>query len=357
MPAAGATADNRFRLVGTLSSRTLDIKDVGPLIGYDPERIDAGKRLAKQVGGHPRILPDAPLAIETLGRFDAQIDYTAVRIRAEKLPLENLHLGLELDNRLLTLKPLAFDIAGGRLTSDIAINARSQPVQTDYDIRLSQVPLARLLTGFKVEDAGTTASMRGRLQLHGQGNTVQKSLSTADGRIALVFPAGTMWLRNIDLAELDVQNFITGFLGKRLKQPRKINCGIIAFTVKNGRAAADPILFDSNKAVFRGAGGFNFADESLAMSIEGDSKQFSLFSGQSPIGIHGWFAQPRINPISGKLLTRVGAAIALGMLATPVAAIAAFVDIGDAKSQDCTPILAGSRDNPRSRAANAKPKA
>ena len=302
-------------------------------------------------------MPDAPLAVESLGQFDAQIDYTAARIRAVKLPLENLHLGLGLDNRLLTLKPLAFDIAGGRLTGDIIIDGRRKPVQTDYDIRLSQVALSRLMVGFKVEDAGTTASMRGRLQLHGTGDTVQKSLATSDGRIALVFPAGTMWLRNIDLAELDVQNFITGFIGKRLKEPRKINCGVIGFTVKNGHAVADPILFDSNKAVFRGAGGFNFADESLAMSIEGDSKQFSLFSGQSPIGIRGWFADPHINPISGELLSRAGAAIALGVLATPIAAIAAFVDIGDAKSENCTPILAGSRDNPKDRAANAKPKA
>jgi hypothetical protein len=72
----------------------------------------------------------------------------------------------------------------------------------------------------------------------------------------------------------------------------QFNCGIIAFTVIGG------------KAVFCGRGGFNFGDEALAMSLEGDSKQFSLVSGQSPIRINGWFAEPRINPISGELLVR-----------------------------------------------------
>jgi uncharacterized protein involved in outer membrane biogenesis len=352
-----ATAQDRFRLAGTLHSRVLDIKDVGPLVGYDPARIDAGKGVVRQVGGRPRLLPDAPLATETLGKFDAHIDYSANLLRTGKLPFNNLRLGLGLDDRLLTLKPLAFDVASGRLTGDISINARQLPVVTDYDLRLSRVPLGKLLTGFKVDDAGTTAAVRGRVQLRGTGDTVRKSLATANGRIALVFPSGTLWLRNIDLAELDVQNFITGFIGKRLKEPRKINCGLIAFNVANGRAVADPIVFDTGKSVFRGAGGFNFADESIALSIEGDSKQFSLFSGQAPIGIHGWFAQPRINVISGKLLARAGAAVALGLVATPFAAIATFVDFGDAKDQDCTPILAARRDTAKSRAADARPKA
>jgi len=211
----------RFRIDGTLNSRVLDIKDVGPLVGYSPERIEAGQGVVKQVAGRPRLLPDAPLATESLGAFDARIDYTARRVRTGKLPFDNLKLVLGLDDRLLTLAPLAFDIAGGRLTSDIGINARRLPVLTDYDIRLSQVPLGRLLTGFKVEDSGTTASVRGRIQLKGEGDTVQKSLATSDGRIALVFPAGTLWVRNIELAELDLQNFLTALIGKRLKEPRR----------------------------------------------------------------------------------------------------------------------------------------
>ena len=92
------------------------------------------------------------------------------------------------------------------------------------------------------------------------------------------------------------------------------------------------------------------------MSLEGDSKQFSLFSGQSPIGVGGYFADPSINPISGELLARGAAAVGLGLVATPVAAIAAFIDLGDAKDVNCTPILAAKRDTARTRAENAKAK-
>lgn len=346
----------RFRVDGTLTSKTLDIKDVGPLIGYSPERLEAGQGVVVQVAGRPRLMPDAPLATEALGKFDARIDYRATSVRTGKLPFDNLRLRLDLDDRLLTLSPLAFDIAGGRLIAKVGINARNVPVLTDYDIRLTQLPLGKLLTGFKVEDAGTTASIRGRLQLKGKGDTVHKSLASANGRIAFVVPSGTLWLRNIELAELDLQNFLTALIGKKLKEQRQINCGIVAFTVTDGRAIADPILIDTNKAVLRGRGGFSFKDEALAMSVEADSKQFSLFSGQSPIGINGYFAKPGINPISGELLARAGAAATLGLVATPIAAIAAFIDLGDAKDVNCTPILAARRDNPASRRANARAK-
>ncbi len=355
---APADADDKLRLDGDLSSRVLDILDVGPLLGYSPERLDAegGKGAITVEAGRPRVLPDAPLAIEQLKHFDAHVDYSVATVRTGTVPIANLKLGFDLKDRVLALDPLAFDFATGRLTSVIRINAAVAPVVTDYDIRLSQVPIGKLLTSFKVEDSGTTAAMRARIQLTGKGETVRKSLGSSNGRIALVFPAGTLWLRNIELAKLDLQNFVSHFFGKRLKKPAEIRCGVVAFTVTDGKAKADPVLFDTTRANFRGSGGFDFADESLAMSFEGKSKEFSLFSGQSPIGVGGWFAAPAINPISGELITRGAAAVALGVVATPLASILAFVDLGTAKDNACAPILAAKRDAPVSRAENAKAK-
>lgn len=350
-----ATVAETIRLIGTLDSRVLDIIDVGPFIGYSPDRLDkeGGKAAITMTAGRPRVLPDAPLAIEQLEHIDARIDYSAATVRTGAVPIANLKLGLTVRNRRLSLDPLAFDLAGGRMTSTILIDAGVSPVLTRYDIRMSQVPIGRLLTSFKVEDSGTTASMRARIELTGRGDTVRKSLGSASGRIALVFPAGTLWVRNIQLAKLDLQNFITAFLGKRLKKPTELRCGVLAFTVRDGKAVADPIVFDTTRANYRGRGGFDFADESLALSIEGDSKEFSLFSGQSPIGINGWFAAPTINPISGELLARGAAGVALGIAASPLAAVLAFVDLGDAKDNSCTPILAARRGDSTDRVAVA----
>ena len=327
---------------GTLASKVLDIKDVGPLLGYAPARIDKGQ-VIKVVSGRPRVLPDAPLMIEGLDAFDAKVRYTAATIRTGNAPVSKLEIGFGLDDRILTFAPLAFDLAGGRVTSTIEMNARVRPVASDIDIRMSAVPLGRLLTSFDVENSGATASVRGRVQLKARGDSVRDALAASDGRIALVFPSGTLWIRNVQLAKLDLQNFVTAFLGKKLKTPSTIRCGLVAFTVRGGKAVADPIFIDTKRAIFRGKGGFDFADESLRLSVEGDSKEFSLFSGQSPVGVGGYFAAPTINPISGELVGRTLAAVALGVVATPAAAILAFVDLGEQKDTNCAPVLEAKR--------------
>lgn len=333
----------RLHLGADLATQSLDIIDAGPFIGYDPNRLEArGMQGAiTQVGGQPRLLPDAPLRVEAIGRFDADVKWTARQIKAPNVPIANVRLTLDLDHSLLTMSPLNFDMAGGALSSDIVIDARKRPVFTDYDIRLSPTPMARLLGRWGVESSGTSGTIKARIKMTGSGDTVHDSLASSNGRIAVIVPRGTMWARNAQLAEIDIGVFIQKMFEKRLKDPVQINCGLIAFTVRNGIAAADPILIDTSKNVILGRGGFSFRDEAIDLSLRADGKKFSLFSGQSPVGLNGHFAAPGLAVISPELVSRAGVALGLGLAASPLAAILAFVDVGDAKSAACGPVLTG----------------
>ena len=330
----------RTKLVGTLHSDTLDALDIGPWIGYSPDKLDAkgGKGVVTMEGGHPRMMPDAQLDITALKNFDADVKYTAAHIRTGNVPIDQLVLNLDLDDRDLKLSPVAFNVVGGRLTADIDLDAHQQPVVTSYDIRMTQVPIGKLLTSFKVEDNGTSADIGGRIKLRGTGNSVRSSMASANGRIAIVISQGTLWIRNIELAKLDVQNFLLAAFGKDLKKPRTIRCGLAAFTVRDGVAVADPVIFDTGRAVYTMKGQFSFKDESIALALRGKSKEISFFSGQSPIGIHGYFAAPGVNPVSKELIARAGASVALGIVGTPVAAILPFVNLGTAKNSNCAAV-------------------
>ena len=338
-----ADVEPRLKLTATLATRTLDIIDIGPFIGYNPDALEARGKAAmvKQVEGRPRVLPDAPLRVEALKNFDAALHYTVRTVRAPNLPVSNIDLTLGLDNRLLTLSPLTFDMARGHVASDITINARQPVVHTDYDIRLSPTPMGVLLAGYGVDESGTSGTMKARVQLAGDGNTVHDSLSTASGRIAIIIPAGSFWTRNVQLSELDIGTFVQKMFEGKLKEPVQINCGLIAFTVRRGIAAADPILIDTKKNVMLGRGGFSFRNESLDLAFRADAKKFSLFSAQSPVGLNGYFAKPAIDVISPELIGRAGAGLGLTAIASPIAGILAFIDVGDAKSAACGPVLSG----------------
>lgn len=333
----------RLKLTATLATRTLDIVDIAPFIGYNPDAVAAeGKSaIVTHVNGTPRLLPDAPLRVEALKNFDADLHYTVRSVRAKNLPVSNIDLTLGLDHSLLTLSPLTFDMARGHVASDIKINARKPVVHTDYDIRLSPTPIGVLLAGYGVDQSGTSGTVKARIRMEGDGNTVHESLSTANGRIAIIIPAGSFWTRNVQLSELDLGTFVQKLLQNKLKEPVQINCGLIAFTVRDGIGAADPILIDTKKNVILGRGGFSFKNESLDFSVRADAKTFSLFSAQSPVGLNGYFAKPGISVVSPQLIARAGVAAGLGLVATPLASILAFVDIGDAKSTQCGPVLAG----------------
>ncbi len=334
----------RIHLDSTLATRTLDIVDAAPFIGYNPDIVEAKGAIAAAAatGAAPqRIMPDAELPIETMRRFDADLKWTIRAIRSRNLPISNVDLTLDLERGRLALSPMNFAMARGNVASDVVFDTRQRPTAVSYDIRVAPTPLGRLLAGYGIAEAGTTGTVKGRIRLEGRGDSIHDSLSTASGRIAFIVPQGQLWTRNVQLAELDLGTFVQKMFEDKLKKPVELNCGLVGFTVRNGVAAADPILFDTTKNVIVGRGGFSFRTESIDLAFRADGKKFSLFSGQSPVGVGGVFAAPKLNVISGQLLERAGAGLGLAIVATPLAGVLAFVDVGDAKSAACGPILSG----------------
>jgi uncharacterized protein involved in outer membrane biogenesis len=312
----------RLKIDAKLATRRLDIIDAAPFIGYNPDTVAAKGAVAAaaETGAGPsHILPDANLRVDAIRNFDADAHWTVGVVRSRNVPISHIDLTVSLVDRLLKLSPLTFSMARGNVAADIVMDERRAPMHTDYDIRLAPTPMGKLLAGYGVDEAGTSGVVKGRILLAGDGDTLHQSLASSRGRIAFTMPEGTFWTRNVQLAELDIGTFAQKMFQGKLKEPVHINCGLIAFTVRRG---------------------VSFGTEALDLAFRADAKKFSLFSGQSPVSLTGSFAKPGINPISAALLERAGAAIGLGVFGTPVAAVLAFVDVGDAKAAQCGPVLA-----------------
>ncbi|MEH3035137.1 MAG: AsmA family protein [Sphingomonas adhaesiva] len=348
----------RLHLDSQLETKRLDIVDAAPFIGYNPDIVAARGAVAAAAAtgaGPQRIMPDAELPVATMQRFDADLKWRIGTLRSRRVPISDVDVTLALDRGRLALSPLTFAMARGNVAADAVFDTRQRPSAVRYDIRLAPTPMARLLAGYGVAEAGTTGTIRGRIQLAGRGDTIHDSLATANGRIAFVMPAGTLWTRNVELSELDIGTFVQKMFQDELKEPVRINCGLVAFTVRGGVAATDPILIDTTKNVILGRGGFSFRDESVDLAIRADAKKFSLFSGQSPVGIGGTFADPGLRVISPQLLARAGAGLGLAVVATPIAGLLAFIDPGDAKAAQCGPVL-GARTAAAQRTDTGEPR-
>ena len=332
--------DGRIDIRADLRSNSVDAVDLGPFFGYNPERV-ATQGLARSVNGRPRLLPDGELRVDAIRQFDAHIEYTIGDVKNRHFPVSDVSLVADLKNGVLQLNPVRMNLAGGGFSGNATIDATGAPVKSNFDIRLSPTNMGRLLSRFGVQESGTTGTMSARMQMRGVGDSISEMLGNGRGRIAVVIPQGTLWARNAQLAELDLGTFVQLMFEDEEKEPIEVNCGLVGFTVRDGVAAADPILIDTKKNVILGRGGFSFKNEALDLAIRADGKDFSLFSGQSPIGVGGYLAEPDIDPISGQLMGRAGAGIGLAVVATPVAGLLTFIDPGDAKAAACGPVLAG----------------
>jgi uncharacterized protein involved in outer membrane biogenesis len=338
------TNGERIHLDSVLATKSLDIVDAAPFIGYNPDIVAARGTVAAAAatGAAPqRLLPDANFPVETMRLFDADLKWTIGVVKSRNVPISNVDLTLDLERGRLALSPLTFAMARGNVASDVIFDTRSRPSAVSYDIRLAPTPMGRLLKGYGLVEAGTTGTIKGRIQLKGRGDSIHDSLATAQGRIAFVMPSGALTVRNVQLAELDIGTFAQRMFQGKLDEPVQINCGLIGFTVRGGVAAADPVLIDTRKSVIVARGGFSFRNEAVDLAFRADSKKFSLFAGQSPVGIQGVFAAPALRVISPDLLARAGVGLGLALVATPLAGVLAFVDVGDAKAAACGPVLAG----------------
>jgi len=338
------TNGERIHLDSVLATKSLDIVDAAPFIGYNPDIVESRGAVAAAAAtgaGAQRLLPDGNFPVETMQIFDADLKWTIGVVRSKNIPISNVDLTLDLERGRLALSPLTFAMARGNVASDAVFDTRSRPSAVSYDIRLAPTPMGRLLKGYGLAEAGTTGTIKGRIKLDGRGDSIHDSLASSRGRIAFVMPSGALSVRNVQLAELDIGTFAQRMFQGKLDEPVQVNCGLIGFTVRGGVAAADPILIDTRKNVIVGRGGFSFRNEAVDLAFRADSKKFSLFAGQSPVGFGGVFAAPKMSVVSKDLLARVGAGLGLALVATPVAGVLAFVDVGDAKATACGPVLAG----------------
>ncbi|MBB3586738.1 AsmA family protein [Sphingomonas sp. BK481] len=338
------TNGERIHLDSVLATKSLDIVDAAPFIGYNPDIVESRGAVAAAAAtgaGAQRLMPDGNFPVETMQIFDADLKWTIGVVRSKNIPISNVDLTLDLERGRLALSPLTFAMARGNVASDAVFDTRSRPSAVSYDIRLAPTPMGRLLKGYGLAEAGTTGTIKGRIKLDGRGDSIHDSLASSRGRIAFVMPSGALSVRNVQLAELDIGTFAQRMFQGKLDEPVQVNCGLIGFTVRGGVAAADPILIDTRKNVIVGRGGFSFRNEAVDLAFRADSKKFSLFAGQSPVGFGGVFAAPKMSVVSKDLLARVGTGLGLALVATPVAGVLAFVDVGDAKATACGPVLAG----------------
>lgn len=75
------------------------------------------------------------------------------------------------------------------------------------------------------------------------------------------------------------------------------------------------------------------------MKISPQPKDFSIVSLRTPVHIGGTFKDPTVYP-DKMLAIRIGAAVLLGIFATPAAALIPLIELGPGEDNNCRALIA-----------------
>jgi uncharacterized protein involved in outer membrane biogenesis len=308
-------------LSGDVESSLLQFRDLGTLLGAEPD----------EEASTGRLLPSVPFNVERWKAMDADVHFTGKRV---------------------TLDPLGFDMAGGNVRSSIRIDAGAAPPKGVISIDGEHLKLHRLF-----ENVGglkqSPGEVSGKVRLAGAGNSVAALLGHSGGSLHLLTTGGRVSETLMEEAGLNFANVLIAKM--KGDQMIDVDCAAAQFTVADGVARADLFVFDTDVAIVVIDGTINLGDERVELTLHPDTKNMRIFSLRSPLHVAGNFEHLDVSVDKKSLIARGGGAIALAVIATPLAALLPLTAPGggDDDTKSCAPLVEELKK--RSSAAPQKP--
>ncbi len=336
-------------LTATLKSRSLDLADLGPLVGLPP-RAGSGaaapqvtKGTATPAKSTPaklpsgKVFPNNDFNREKLNVMDADVRLNAAALKIpEQIPLEDFYAHLKLNNGVLVLDPMNFGLAGGELVSTITLDARNNPIAAKASIDVRRVKLGQLFPTLETAKNTSSGSLGAQIRLAGRGNSVSDMLATADGSINAGMAGGRVSELGVWLVNLHGGQLLPLLFGG--DRPTQIRCGAAAFAVDDGVATLGLFVFDTEESNIGGSGTINLGAEKLDITLEPRSKKAGILSLRGPVHIRGTFRDADVG-LSSQTVGRGASAIALGLL-NPLLALIPLIETGPGQNADCQAVLA-----------------
>ncbi len=333
------TGSERYRISANLHSERLDFDDLGPLIGAPPstgpgETISEEQQaVAKKMRRKGKVIPDEAFNLDRLRDADADVRFSAREVLAPNIPLEGLDFELTLQDGVMTIEPLHLAIAGGAIAGSVILDATQKEINWQYDLALDALKIGKLADVAGAEDiAGGT--LDGSIVMHSRGNSMHDTAANGDGRIELNISGGRLSSLLIEIIGLDVAESL-GWLLTDADHSIPFRCAAGVLILKDGMVETEYLIVDTADTRIDAELSANLEDESYALTLHPSPKDASPFSVRAPLHVDGSFKEANVRPDVTSLGLRATAAIALGTLATPAAALLAFIEPGPGQDADC----------------------
>lgn len=317
-----------------LASTSLNFADIGMLVGapaIDPDdmsRSELMRARARALRDEGRIFPRASLDVERISGVGGRLVFEGLEVTGAGQALTEVSTVITLDNRVLRFDPLEFGFRGGRLVSQVEINARGEDTVTSADATFSGIRLEDFIPNERVE-----GSFSGEINLVGAGGSIRRAMASSNGRIRALLDEGAISRRTLELIGLDLLNYIFAS-----DEAVATMCGVADITVTDGIGEAGTLLIVTPDSQIHGAGTFDFRRERFDLQVQARDVSPNIGSLGGPINVGGAFRDPEISPANETYLRGL-ASVALGVFLTPLAALLGTVQIDAVEGGVCERLL------------------
>lgn len=333
-------------MVAHLTSRRVDLADLGGFVGAEPGRMDtqgqSGAQRAQmaQQEAKPRLLPDTPISVPKLHWANVHLQYRARSIQGRSVPLDNLEAKLDIVNGQVALHPLSFGVGKGNIKATIELTPQGAAAHAKANVEFQRVDVSRLMAATHAfQGAG---AISGSATIDAVGASLGQMLGNGQGGLKLAMAGGDLSAVLVDLSGLHFGKALLSALG--MPDRTQVECFLTDAGLERGVVRIRTLVLDTGEAVVTGSGAVDLRDEKVDIQLRTDAKRFSIGSLPAPLNIAGTLKNPSIMP-GAELAARGGLAAGLGV-AFPPLALLPTIQFGTGDDGRCAQLLARARQQP-----------
>ncbi len=280
--------------------------DVGELTGGKGD----GPKVRTEVS---RLFPDDALPVSLLTSFDATMAWKIDRLVSDGLSAQQINLVLSNIDGKLVVTPDVSLLAGGKASGSLSLDASTKVAGVGLTFDADKVGAGELLKGLGVTQNVHGARTSLHMALKANGNSVRAMMARLSGEVSLVVDKGTIDDAYADVVALDVLNQIAPWAEHEQKNTQ-LQCLVSRFSIADGMAHSEALLFDTDVMTVSGQGSVNLANELLDLTVAPRPKDASLISMALPLDIGGTLIHPSVTPNRGAIVRGMAGTVALGPL-------------------------------------------
>jgi AsmA family protein len=304
------TAAKLPRIMADLASPEVDLT---PFFGKaNPAPAASGASNAAPAGAgraDDRVIPDTPIDLAALTQtpVEGDVKLAVGRLKFGRGEVRDASLAVVLRNQQITLRPLRFSAAEGKLALDAVIEPRGKLWLTGEAMGVDIAQLSALLGEEPILKAKADLGFK----VSAEGKTLRALAASFDGPLSFATGPGQV----VGSAADALSSKYLAFLSLKPADVTNLTCTIVRTQFARGQGTVQQLAVDMPGLTVRGGGGLSLASETLDLSIDpqlgpGNPAQAALV----PFHVRGSFAKPTVTPdAAGTARAAVGVAQALGV--------------------------------------------